>query len=69
MGTDQPHVYDLPHGVELHELQIWKDPSDGTVIIQAPPGVSQVTFTPQQWKRLKHFIDGPEKGVPDGGSD
>lgn len=59
-----PSVYNMPHGVELNELQVWVDPGDGTVVIQAPAGVSQVTFTPAQWRKLVEFVGQGEEPSP-----
>lgn len=48
----------LPHrGVALDELQVWRDAETGSVIFQIPQGrVSQVSFTPEQWRRTVEFL-------------
>ena len=61
MSDPDFHLADPLHrGVELHELQIWRDAESENVIIQVPEGLRQVVFTPAQWRRMRAFLDGPE---------
>lgn len=55
--TDRVELPGLPHkGVELDELQIWRDAQSGNVIFQLPPGREQAVFTPEQWQRCVEFL-------------
>jgi hypothetical protein len=63
---DRVELPGLPHrGVELDELQIWRDAESGNVIFQVPPGREQVVFTPEQWARAVLFLalDDDDEGL------
>jgi len=50
-----------PKGVEVDQVQVWKDPDDGTVIFHviSVPGSPQIRIPAAKWEQIKEFIDGP----------
>lgn len=52
----------LPKGVEFDQVQVWKDPDDGTVIFQvlSAPGSPQIRISGAKWDQIVAFIAGPE---------
>ncbi len=44
-------------GVELDQLQVWRDADTGNVVFQCPPGRDQIVMTPEQWDRAVDFLN------------
>lgn len=57
-NTEDSMRWGDPHrGVELDQLQIWRDVETQNVIFQVPEGRSQIVMTPDQWDRAVAFLN------------